>query len=236
MVEQCRFNQKLNMAVPSSKKHWTVFLVDDHVLLREWLTNLITQQPDLAICGEAASAEEAMQKIGSSKPDMAIVDISLKESSGIELIKNIKQHCPQVAVLVLSMHEGPYHVERALQAGANGYVMKRESAKNLIVAIRRILDGGFYVSQDTAQVLAAQFVGNKSSSGRSPIEQLSDRELEVFGLLGEGKSVIQIAQKLKIDVKTVHTYCSRMREKLHVGSTVELLREAFRWQEAHHSS
>jgi DNA-binding NarL/FixJ family response regulator len=236
MVELRGFNQELNMAVPSSKKHWTIFLVDDHVLLREWLTNLITQQPDLAVCGEAASAEEAMQKIIAAKPDMAIVDISLKESSGIELIKNIKERCPQVAILVLSMHEGSHHVERALQAGANGYVMKRESAKDLIAAIRRILDGRFYVSQDTAQALAARYVGSKSGSGRSPIEQLSDRELEVFGLLGEGNSVIQIAQKLKIDVKTVHTYCSRMREKLHVGSTVELLREAFRWQESRDSS
>jgi DNA-binding NarL/FixJ family response regulator len=224
------------MVAPSAKQKLGVFIVDDHALIREWLTNLISQQPDLKVCDEAASVPEAMQKIAGSKPDLAIVDLSMKGPSGIEFIKHIKQRCPNLAVLVLSMHEGLHHVESALQAGANGYVMKRESAKNLIIAIRRILEGGFYVSPDTAQVLAARLVGGQSAESPTLIEQFSDRELEVFELLGDGKNAAQIAGKLKIDVKTVHTYCSRIREKLRVDNTVGLLREAFRWRAAHHSS
>ncbi len=216
---------------PAKSKH-TVFLVDDHALVREWLTTLIHRQPDLAVCGEAASVPEAQQKIAGAKPDIAVVDISLKDSSGIELIKELKQHCPTVAVLVLSMHEGAFYVERALQAGADGYVMKRESATKVIEAIRRVLAEGFYVSDDTGQMLAAQFAAGKIPVGHASFEQFSGREREVFELLAEGRNVNQIAETLQIDVKTVHTYCARMREKLQLGSTAELLREAFRWQES----
>jgi DNA-binding NarL/FixJ family response regulator len=224
------------MASAPTKRRRTVFLVDDHPLVREWLTNLISQQSDLAVCGEAASVSEALQKISDSKPNLAVVDISLKGPSGIELIKELKQRCPEVAVLVLSMHESPVHVERALQAGAKGYVMKRETATKAIEAIRLILEGGVYVSKDTGEVLAARLVAGKAAASQPSVEQFSDREREVFELLAEGKNVIQIAEKLRIDVKTVHTYCARMREKLGLGSTAELLREAFRWQQAHHPS
>jgi DNA-binding NarL/FixJ family response regulator len=224
------------MAPCATKRKRTVFLVDDHPLVREWLTNLISQQPDLAVCGEAESVPQTAEKIMSLEPDAVVVDISLKGPSGLELIKELKQRSPGLALLVLSMHEGPHYVERALQAGANGYVTKRESARKVIEAIRRILEGGFYVSADTGQILAERLVAGKAPAELPSVEQLSEREREVFELLADGKNVNQIALELRIDVKTVHTYCARMREKLQLNSTADLLREAFRWQEEQRSS
>ncbi len=220
---------------PAKSKH-TVFIVDDHPLVREWLTNLIYQQSDLTVCGEAVDVPGAKLKIGGLKPDLAVVDISLKESSGIELIKELKVACPTVAVLVLSMHEGALYVERALHAGANGYVTKRESATTIIEAIRRVLAGEFYLSEDTGKLLAARLVTGKGRVSPASIEQFSQREREVFELLSQGKSAIQIAEQLQIDSKTVHTYCARMREKLQLRNTAELLREAFYWQVDQESS
>ncbi len=224
------------MAVPPTKQKRRVFIVDDHALVREWLTNLINQQSALVVCGEAADAAEATTRIAVSKPDVVVVDISLKGPSGIELIKELKQLRPEVPVLVLSMHEESFYVERALQAGASGYVMKREASRKVIEAIGQILEGGFYVSEDTGQILAARLVAGRVPASHPSVEQFSDQEREVFELLAEGKNATQIAEKLQIGVKTVHTYCARMRAKLHLGSTAELLREAFRWQETHHSS
>src|SRR5713226_964603 len=163
-----------------SKKR--IFLVDDHPLVREWLTNLINQQADLAVCGEAESGPTAMQAILALKPDVAIVDIALKDSSGIELIKDLKQSCPSVAVLVLSMHEESHYAERALRAGAKGYIVKRETSRKVVAAIRQVLDGKMYVSQELATAMAAHFVHGKIFSTESPAELLSDRELEVFQL------------------------------------------------------
>lgn len=205
--------------------------MDDHPLVREWLTNLIHQQPDLAVCGEAETGPQAMRAIAELKPDVAIVDISLRDSSGIELIKDLKQCCPGVAVLVLSMHEESHYAERALRAGARGYIMKRETAKKVVTAIRQVLEGKLYVSENLAAALAAQFVAGQVLATRSPVEQLSDRELEVFELLGEGRGTRQIAETLRVSVKTVQAYCARVKEKLNLGSATELLREAVRWHE-----
>ncbi len=209
-----------------------VFLVDDHPLVREWLTNLIHQQADLMVCGEAESAAEALERISALKPEVAIVDISLKDSSGLELIKDLKQACPQVAVLVLSMHEESHYAERALRAGAKGYIMKRETTRKVITAIRQVLEGQLYISEPVATVMAAQFVTGKTLAGQSPVEQLSDRELEVFELLGQGRGTRQIAELLHVSVKTVQAYCARMKEKLSVASASELVREAVRWYES----
>jgi len=209
-----------------------IFLVDDHPLVREWLTNLINQQPDLAVCGEAETGPQAMQSILALRPDIAIVDISLKDSSGIELIKDLKQSLPSTLVLVLSMHEESHYAERALRAGAKGYIMKRETTRKVISAIRQVLAGGVYISEEIATSLAAQFVTGKTVSAGSPIEQLSDRELEVFELLGQGRGTRQIAEVLRVSVKTVQAYCARIKEKLNLSSATELLREAVRWYEA----
>ena len=169
---------------PQTKR---VFLVDDHPLVREWLTNLINQQPGLEVCGEAESGPEARERILALRPDVAIVDIALKDSSGIELIKDLKQSCPEVAVLVLSMHEDSHYAERALRAGARGYVMKRETTRKVIAAINQVLAGKLCVSETLTAAMAAHFVEGKTLATRTPVEQLSDRELEVFELLGQGR-------------------------------------------------
>ena len=211
-----------------------IFLVDDHPLVREWLTNLIQQQPDLEVCGEAETGPEAMAAILRLKPEIAIIDISLKDSSGIELIKDLKQTQPTTAALVLSMHEEAHYAERALRAGAKGYIVKRETTRKVVLAIRQVLAGGVYISEQLAASLAAQLVSGKGRPQQSPIEQLSDRELEVFQLLGQGRGTRQIAEVLRVSVKTVQAYCARIKEKLNLESATELLREAVRWYESTH--
>jgi DNA-binding NarL/FixJ family response regulator len=211
-----------------------IFLVDDHPLVREWLTNLIHQQLDLTVCGEAESGPQALETIAALKPDIAIVDIALKDSSGIELIKDLKQRCPNIAVLVLSMHEESHYAERALRAGAKGYIMKRETTGKVIAAIRQVLDGKLYVSESIVSTMAAHFVEGKRLARGEPVEQLSDRELEVFELLGQGRGTRQIAETLHVSVKTVQAYCARIKEKLNLASATELLREAVRWHDNTH--
>ncbi len=208
-----------------------VFLVDDHPLVREWLTNLINQQPDFTVCGEAESAPPALEAILALKPRIAIVDLSLKDSSGIDLIKALRQACPAVAVLVLSMHDESHYAERALRAGAKGYIMKRETTKKIVTAIRQVLEGKLYISDQVATAMAAQFVEGKTLATCSPVEQLSDRELAVFELLGQGRGTRQIAETLRVSVKTVQAYCARIKEKLNLRSATELLREAIRWND-----
>jgi DNA-binding NarL/FixJ family response regulator len=203
-----------------------VFLVDDHPLVREWLTNLINQQPNLKVCGEAETGPEAREKILSLRPNIAVVDIAL--------IKDLKQACPEVAVLVLSMHEESQYAERALRAGAKGYLMKRETTRKVIAAIGQVLEGKLCVSEAIAAALAARFVEGKTLGARSPVEQLSDRELEVFELLGQGRTTRQIAEILRVSIKTVQAYCARIKEKLSLDSATELLREAVRWHETTH--
>jgi DNA-binding NarL/FixJ family response regulator len=208
-----------------------VFLVDDHPLVREWLTNLVNQQADLAVCGEAATAAEAMQLISPSKPAVAVVDISLKDSPGIEWIKCLKQTFPNLLILVFSMHDESLYAERALQAGARGYIMKCEATKNVIEAIRRVLAGKFYLSDTMSQTITTHFVEGKTLSTHSPIERFSDRELVVFDKLGLGLGTRQIAAMLGVSIKTVQAHCVRMKEKLNVNSANELVREAVRHHE-----
>jgi DNA-binding NarL/FixJ family response regulator len=217
----------------SGKKR--IFLVDDHPLVREWLTNLINQQADLRVCGEAETGPQAMEAILKLKPEVAIVDISLKDSSGIELIKDLKQALAGTAILVLSMHEEPHYAQRALRAGARGYMVKRETTRKVITAIRQVLAGGIYISEALASTLAAQWVTGKGLPRQSAVEELSDRELEVFELLGQGRGTRQIAEALRVSVKTVQAYCARIKEKLNLASATELLREAVRWHESTHT-
>jgi DNA-binding NarL/FixJ family response regulator len=209
-----------------------VLLVDDHPLVREGLVNLISQQADLQICGEAGNEPQALELIRTIRPDVAIVDISLETGSGIELIKSIKAMFPTVTVLVLSMHDELLYAERALRAGARGYVMKREAAKKVIEAIRCVLAGQLYVSDKIAALMAEKFVEGRLATTASPIEQLSNRELEVFQLLGLGHNTRQIADHLHVGFKTVQAYCARIKEKLKLANATELLREAIRWQES----
>jgi DNA-binding NarL/FixJ family response regulator len=210
-----------------------ILLVDDHPLVREGLVNLISQQSDLEICGEAANEPQALELIGAVQPDVAIVDISLENGSGIELIKSIKAIHPAVTVLVLSMHDESLYAERALRAGARGYIMKREAAKKIIEGIRRVLAGQLYVSEKVAAMMAEKFVNGRTAVDTSPVEQLSNRELEVFQLLGSGHNTRQISDHLHVGFKTVQAYNARIKEKLKLTNATELLREAIRWHEGH---
>ncbi|HEV7924646.1 MAG TPA: response regulator transcription factor [Verrucomicrobiae bacterium] len=216
---------------PKSK----IFIVDDHALVREWLSTLINQQTDLEVCGEANSAAEALELIGSAKPHVAVVDVSMEGGSGIELIKNIKAICPvipEVAVIVLSMHDELLYCERALRAGARGYVMKRAATKNVLEAIRCVLKGEMYLNDKMAKLMAEKFVEGKSPAAISPVELLSDRELEVFHLLGRGLGTRQIAEEMHVGFKTVQSFNARIKEKLKLLNATELMREALRWHDS----
>ena len=214
-----------------SKKR-RIFIVDDHPLVREWLATLINQQTDLTVSGEAGAVAEGLGLIGAQKPDIAIVDISLEGGSGIELIKEIKAAFPEVAIIVLTMHDEVLYRERAFRAGARGYVMKREATKTILQAIRAVLEGKTYVSQKRADAAVGEAGEQKAFSKAPPVELLSDRELEVFQSLGRGSSTRQIAEELHIGFRTVQTYCARIKEKLGLARATELLREALRWHDS----
>jgi len=209
-----------------------ILLVDDHPLVREWLATLINQQADLEVCGETDSAPTALQMIGHVNPEIAIVDISMERGSGLELIKDIKAHHPHVMVIVLSMHDEALYAERALRAGARGYLMKREATKNVLQAIRCVLGGKLHVSDKMAILLAEKFVDGRLSKQGSLVEKLSDRELEVFQLLGRGYTTRRIAEELHVSFKTIQAFSARIKEKLGLMTATELLLEAVRWNDS----
>ena len=211
-----------------------VFIVDDHPLVREGLTNLINGQDDLIVCGEAKDSAEAIDGIANERPDVALIDISLQHESGLELIKQLVRQFPQVALIVLSMHDEALYAERALRAGARGYVMKHETSKNVLACIRRVLGGGTYVSERIVNRMALRLSSSRRPVAGSPVERLSDRELEIFQLLGQGRTPSEIAGDLNLSLKTVQAYCARAKEKFGVTSLTELLRAAIRWDDASH--
>jgi DNA-binding NarL/FixJ family response regulator len=211
-----------------------VLIVDDHPLVREGLANLINAQHDLMVCGGAEDSTQAITRIRKAQPDVALIDISLKNESGLELVKDLRSQFPQVALIVLSMHDEALYAERALRAGAQGYVMKREASKNVLASIRRVLEGGVYVSARVASRMALRLSSPGEAASSSPVERLSDRELEIFRLLGQGRTTAQIASDLNLSVKTIQAYCARAKEKFGVNSLVELLRAAIRWEDASH--
>ncbi|HUO91032.1 MAG TPA: response regulator transcription factor [Rhizomicrobium sp.] len=217
--------------MPDGGAKTRIFLVDDHPLVRESLTSLIDRQPDLVVCGEAEEPSRALREIASAQPDVVIVDISLKSGSGLELIKAIKARFPRLHTIVLSMHDERLYAERAIRAGARGYVMKRESTKRIVAAIHQVMQGRLCVSEQMAASFAERFVGSHQGLGGSPVEGLSDRELEVFVMLGRGLETRQVAEALNISIKTVQAYCARIKQKLNITTATELLREAIRWQE-----
>jgi DNA-binding NarL/FixJ family response regulator len=211
-----------------------IFLIDDHPLVREGLINLINSQRDLVVCGEAEDSAGAMTGIAKTRPDVALVDISLKNESGLELVKNLESQFPLVALIVLSMHDEALYAERALRAGARGYVMKRESSKSVLASIRRVLEGGVYVSERVVNSMARRLSSSPKEAETSPVERLSDRELEIFRLLGQGRTTAQMAEDLHLSLKTVQAYCARAKEKFGVSSLGELVRAAIRWEDATH--
>jgi DNA-binding NarL/FixJ family response regulator len=213
-----------------------VFLVDDHPLVREWLATQLREQPDIEVSGEAADAVSGLSAMLADPPDLAIVDLSLKTSSGLDLIKDLGNQLPGTAVIVLSMHEEVSFAERALRAGARGYVTKRESTDRIVDAIRAVLAGRIYATPDLLTRLADRLVGRKPTDATSVEEVLSDRELEVFRRLGEFQSTRMIADELHVSIKTVQAYCARIKEKLGLGNGAELIREAVRRADQQHRS
>lgn len=218
----------MNQATVASKKN-RVFVVDDHPIVRQGLTLLINREPDLAVCGEAEDAPTAIQAIASAKPDIMIVDISLNGPDGLDLLKDIRTRYPEMPVLVLSMHDESIYAERALRAGAQGYIMKQEASEKVLVALRRILSKEIYISERIANRMLQRYIGSPTAGRPSSIADLTDRELEVFRLIGEGHSTRRIAEELHISVKTVESYQAHIKEKLSLRSARELVQHAIQW-------
>ncbi|MBV9772296.1 MAG: response regulator transcription factor [Bryobacterales bacterium] len=203
-----------------------VLVVDDHPIVREGMALLINREADLTVCADAEESNAALDAIENFRPDLAIVDISLPGRDGLELLKMIRAKDPQMPVLILSMHGETIYAERALRAGANGYIMKQEATEKVLVAIRRILNREIYVSEQIANRMLRQMVGAPAPNRRSPFEGLSDRELEVFRRMGEGQSTRHIADELHLSVKTIETHQARLKEKLSLRSARELVQYA----------
>jgi DNA-binding NarL/FixJ family response regulator len=215
---------------PAKVEKKTVLIVDDHPLMRQGLSLLINQQQDMQVCAEAEEAHAAMQMLAQKKPDIMILDISLNGPDGLELLKNIRAFDPDLPVLILSMHDEAIYAERALRARANGYIMKQEATDKVLVALRRILNGDIYLSDRMSNKMLQQFIGGAPSMIQSRISSLSDRELEVFRLIGEGRATREIADELHLSIKTVETYQAHIKEKLALRSGRELIQHAIQWK------
>lgn len=207
----------------------TVFIVDDHPVVRQGLALLINREPDLTVCGDAPEAGSALRLIASMHPDLVVVDISLNGPDGLDLLKDIRTLHPGLPVLILSMLDESLYAERALRAGANGYIMKQEATEKVLVAIRRILDGEIYVSDRMASHMLHRFVGGAPVETHSPVTDLTDRELEVFRLIGKGQGTRQIAEQLHISIKTVESYQAHIKDKLSLKNGRELVQRAIQW-------
>lgn len=210
-----------------------ILIVEDHPIMRSGLVQLITTEKDLVVVGQFEEAGSAFGSIEKLQPDVAIIDLSLKASSGLELVKSIKAAYPKLIMLVLSMYDETIYAERVLRAGAAGYVMKQEATDRVLVALRKVLAGGIYLSERMSSKFMHQLVGGgiKNANGGSLIERLSDRELEVFGLIGEGRGTRQIAEQLHLSVKTVESHRAHIKEKLNLRSATELVHRAIQMKQ-----
>ena len=215
---------------PAPKKARTrILIVDDHPIVRKGIADLVGQKPDFLVCGDADRVEDALPAIDELKPDLVIVDLSLKGAGGLELLKDLKIRHPELPALVLSMHDETLFAERALRAGARGYVMKQEAVNELEHAIRRVLTGKIYLSQAMSDRLLHMVSQGEKVRDRSPMERLSDRELEVFEMIGRGLPMREIAKELHLSVKTIETHRAHIKEKLSITSAVQLVQHATQW-------
>lgn len=215
---------------PPKGKH-RIFIVDDHPIFRQGLAQLINQESDLCVCGEADDYQGALRAVPELNPDMVIVDITLKDMSGIDLIKEVRKLNRGINMLVISMHDESLYAERALRAGARGYVMKQEASESIVQAIRQVRIGGIYASPRMTEQMLSRFVEGPLDAVESPLKALTDREMEVFHLIGEGLGISEIGLRLHLSVKTIGTYRERIKEKLNLRNSTELLRHAFNWVE-----
>lgn len=215
----------------STKSKSRVLLVDDHPILRRGIADLINSESSLEVCGEAGNMQDAFSLASQLKPDLAIIDVSLDGNNGIELMKNLTSRSPNLPLIAYSMHDESIYAERALRAGAKGYVMKQASPEMLLEAISQVLKGKIFLSEQMSDRLLGKLVGAGPSAAptTSPIDKLSDRELEVLQLMGKGLSTSQIADKLCLSVKTIETYREHLKQKLNLASGQELLRYAIEW-------
>jgi DNA-binding NarL/FixJ family response regulator len=213
---------------PLTKKH-KVLLVDDHPVVRQGLALLVGREPDLLVCGEADGARSAFQAIETLQPDIVVLDISLAGPDGLDVLKEIRMRSGSLPVLILSMHDESIYAERALRAGANGYIMKQEATEKVLIAIRKILRGDVYLSERLTSAMLNQFVHGSDTIKSSPIVSLTDRELEIFRLIGEGHSTRQIADELHLSVKTIESHQAHIKEKLALRNARELVQHAIEW-------
>lgn len=216
-------------SVHSDKERQKVLIVDDHPMTRRGLTELINQEPDLVVCGEVDTANRALEACKTLKPNLALVDITLPQKSGLILIKDIRLWSPEVYVLALSMHDETLYAERVLRAGGHGYIMKNEGGEKLLGAIRQVLTGKTYVSDGVSSRIVDAFAGRRKEAGDSSLGRLTDREFEVFQLIGQGLPTAEIGQRLHLSPKTIDSHRLHIKEKLQLHSLPELMRYAVRW-------
>ncbi|MEQ2006853.1 MAG: response regulator transcription factor [Limisphaerales bacterium] len=217
---------------PAATARKQILIVDDHPMMRDGLALLINAQPDLTVCGMATDAREAMLAIEAHQPDLVVMDISLPGKSGLEAIKDIQALAPGLAVLVLSMHDESLYAERVLRAGARGYVMKQEGGKRIMDGIRAVLEGRVFVSEQMSARIMDAFTGHRAGDTGGSVESLTDREFEVFQLIGRGRSTKEIADQLHLSVKTVEVHRVNIKAKLQLATSPELVHYAVRWVES----
>jgi DNA-binding NarL/FixJ family response regulator len=213
----------------SNSKIAKIVLVEDHPIFRKGLAQLINNEKDMTVCGESEDSVEALRIVKELEPDLVIVDITLKDRNGIELIKDIKIRFPEMKIIVISMHDEKIYAERALRAGAKGYIMKQEAPETILKAIHHVLNNNVYVSNDIATRIFNLFFDGRAKEDNNPVNQLTDRELEIFQLIGQGFGTRQIASKLHISVKTVENHRAHIKEKLNLKSAIELVQQATLW-------
>jgi len=213
----------------NAERRRRILVVDDHPLVRAGLLQLINQRPDLEVVAEAGGPREAMGKITAAKPDLIVADITMKEGGGLEFIKDVRAVHGGIPMLMVSMHDENVYAERALRAGASGYIMKEESASHLITAILRVLDGGVYLSENMSLRLLRSVSNPKSRNAGSPLQTLTDREFEVFQLIGQGHTTEEIARQLSLSPKTVDVHRAHIKEKLNLKSGTALIHQAVQW-------
>jgi len=220
------------MSLPAEPpKKTRILLVDDHPVVRDGLAEAINNEPDLLVCAMADERHEALRAAESARPDLMVVDLLLKNSSGLELVKDVHARWPKLLILVVSMQDENYYAERALRAGARGYITKQQATRNIVVALRRVLKGEIYLSEKLAKSVMARLAATPQATWDSIADSLTDRELQVFELVGIGLSTREIAERLHLDVKTIETYRARIKEKLHLKDASELLQVAIRWNQ-----
>ena len=216
----------------SAERKRRVLLVDDHPIVRQGLSEMVNHEDDLTVCATAEDMNQALDQIEQLKPDLVVLDISLKGCNGIELLKDIKSRHPKLVVLMLSMHDETLYALRALRAGAAGYVMKQEPAEVVVASMRRVLNGEIALSENVEKRMMKQLVGGRAARTGSPLEDLSDRELEVFRLIGKGSSTRNIAEELHLSIKTIESHRTHIKQKLNLKNAVELVQHAIHWQAA----